>query len=588
MDRYIPDFVCLQKGLIVEIDGGIHLKQQEDDKLRTEDLETLGYTVIRFENKEVIGDVDSVIKKVQSTLNSLPERQHDEDEAAAKVPPSEGFREVIEIPIPLDENQLPLILPDVTSFKPTGDGRAPLANNADWVKNHYETDIMPGYAGSSWYFLRYMDPKNDQEFASKENIDYWQNVDVYFGGAEHAVGHLLYARMWHKFLYDLGYVKTDEPFKKLVNQGMIQGRSDFVYRMNYSYTETRLEGENTMGIDLPVIYVSKEYYDKNKSGTFDTLDTEKFNIAISEAKALSEKLGFSASGLKVNSNSISPINVEIELVAFGEKQERELILEEFVKHSRLGKNAILVLNDRGKYICGEDPEKMSKSKYNVINPDDVIEKHGADCFRMFEMFLGPIEQSKPWDDKGISGVSNFLKKFWRLYEPLIEGAGSPSPSEKGPEAEVAELKVLHKTLKKIADDIERLNFNTCISAFMIAANELSAMNCHKRDILELLLIALAPFAPFTTEELWERLGHKESIHLASYPKIEEKYLVEDSHTYGVSVNGKVRAEISLSLDITPQEAEHQVLALDAIKKWTNGNPPKKFIFVKGRIINVVV
>lgn len=483
-----------------------------------------------------------------------------------------------DIPYALDEKELPLVLPEVSSFKPTGDGRAPLANNANWVKNRYETDTMPGYAGSSWYFLRYMNPNNDKEFASKEKLDYWQNVDIYFGGAEHAVGHLLYARMWHKFLYDLGYVKTDEPFKKMVNQGMIQGVSKFVYRMGFAYHETRTPENQILGEGLPMIFVSKEYYDKINSNILSVSERDKLNEAIIEAKALASKKGFFSSGLNFDINNYSVLHVEVDLV-----NSDELDIQKFKEKSRLGNdNAVIVLNEEGKFICGTSPEKMSKSKYNVINPDDVIEKHGADCFRMFEMFLGPIEQSKPWDDKGISGVSNFLKKFWRLfYEQNTWLVTDDAASE-------PELRTLHKTLKKIADDIERLNFNTCISAFMIATNELTALKCHKRAILEPLLIALSPFAPFITEELWQKLGHRESIHKASYPKIEEKYLVENTHTYGVSVNGRVRAEITLPLDASPQDAEAQVLALEAIQKWTNGTPPKKFIFVKGKIINLVV
>ncbi len=451
-----------------------------------------------------------------------------------------------DIPVPLNENELPLVLPEVSSYKPTGDGSSPLANNADWVKQHYETDTMPGYAGSSWYFLRYMDAHNDKEFASKEKMDYWGNVDVYFGGAEHAVGHLLYARMWHKFLYDLGYVKTDEPFKKLVNQGMIQGQSKMISVLFISD-----ESNNYDGCIIPPPNDSNRFLDK----------------------------------------AIIAINFPIEyIISEGDKyylteenlQRAKLRYPKFANYFISYENQSESDREKERVEVSLVVEKMSKSKYNVVNPDDVIEKYGADCFRMFEMFLGPIEQSKPWDDKGISGVYNFLRKFWRMF---ADEKGWKVNEDKATDAE---FKVLHKTLKKIAEDIDRLSFNTSVSAFMIATNELTSLGCNKREILEPLLIALAPFAPFITEELWSKLGHTESIHKAVYPKVEEKYLTEDSFNYPVSINGKVRAQVNLSLELDSKQVEQHVLELENIKKWTNGNPPKKFIFVKGKIINVVV
>ncbi len=454
--------------------------------------------------------------------------------------PDLPFGESNDVPYPVFDPS-PLELPVVSSFKPTGDGRSPLANNEEWVKNHYETDTMPGYAGSSWYFLRYMDPQNDKEFAAKSKIDYWQNVDVYFGGAEHAVGHLLYSRMWHKVLFDLGYVNTDEPFKKLVNQGMIQGVSRFIYR-----------GSARPDVIIPFNKIESEL-------TGDELKLLGINSI--------DDLGL-----------ICPIHVDISLV----DEHGNLKIDEFKKWRPEYGNAVFLLNADGHYHCGSSVEKMSKSKYNVVNPDEVIAKYGADCFRMFEMFLGPIEQSKPWDDKGISGVSNFLKKFWRLF--YEQGVWQVTEET----ANAVELKVLHKTLQKLEDDIERLNFNTCISGFMIATNELNSLACHKRSVLEPLVISIAPFAPFVAEELWEKLGNSGCVHHAAFPKVEPKYLIESSHKYPVSINGKVRAEIELPLDITPQEAENEVLGLDSVKKWTNGNPPKKFIYVKGRIVNVVV
>jgi len=441
-----------------------------------------------------------------------------------------GEGESNDIPIPLDESLLPLILPDVTSYKPTGDGKAPLASNADWVKKGYETDTMPGYAASSWYFLRYMDANNPNEFAAKEKLDYWQNVDLYVGGTEHAVGHLLYSRLWHKFLFDLGYVETDEPFKKLVNQGMIQGVSKFVYR----------------SANKPNVFVSAD---------------------VLENHAAQDRLG-----------ALTAIHVDVRFV-----EDDVLNIDKFRKWRPEYEQAEFVFGKDGKYHCGTAVEKMSKRYHNVVNPDDVIEKVGADCFRMFEMFLGPIEQSKPWDDKGISGVYNFLRKFWRLF--YSDGGDWKITDE---EPTQAEYKVLHKTIKKVAEDNERLAFNTCVSSFMICVNELAALNCSKKKILEPLVITLAPFAPFITEELWQALGHNTSVNLASFPIADEKYLIETAHNYGVSINGKVRAQIQLALDLTEEEVKAQVLALENVQKWTNGATPKKFIFVKGKIINVVV
>ena len=443
-----------------------------------------------------------------------------------------GEGESNDIPIPLDEKLLPLVLPEVSSYKPTGDGKAPLASNADWIKHGYETDTMPGYAASSWYFLRYMDANNPDEFASKDKLDYWQNVDLYVGGTEHAVGHLLYSRLWHKFLFDLGYVETDEPFKKLVNQGMIQGVSKFVYR----------------SANKPNVFVSADRINEADTG---------------ELKDL---------------GALTAIHVDVRFV-----EDDILNIEKFRKWRPEYESAEFVQSKDGKYYCGTAVEKMSKRYHNVVNPDDVIEKVGADCFRMFEMFLGPIEQSKPWDDKGISGVYNFLRKFWRLF---YSDAGNWKITDEEPTQ--AEYKALHKTIKKVTEDIERLAFNTCVSSFMICVNELAALNCSKKKILEPLLITLAPFAPFITEELWQALGGDTSINLASFPIADEKYLVETAHNYGVSINGKVRAQIQLPLDLTENEVKEQVLALEGVQKWTNGAAPKKFIFVKGKIINVVV
>jgi len=494
--------------------------------------------------------------------------------------PDLPFGESNDLPVALSENELPLVLPEVSSFKPTGDGRSPLANNAEWVNNHYETDTMPGYAGSSWYFLRYMDPNNPNEFAAKDKLDYWQNVDIYFGGAEHAVGHLLYSRFWHKVLFDLGYVNTDEPFKKMVNQGMITYQSAYVYRFNF-YVKKATEDLNdkaiqhTIFLNHGLIFFTKSYYDDYISGNLS--GTDLLEICIKRFPKFKTEI-VDAYGIDLDRISITPIRTHISFVE-GDVLNTSLFADS--KNELRDSKFVFEASDET-YRVGREPDKMSKSKLNTVNPDDVIAQYGADCFRMFEMFLGPIEQSKPWDDKGISGVSNFLKKFWRLfYNETDWQVTNDAPTD-------AEFKILHKTIKKIGEDIERLNFNTSVSAFMIATNELTSLKCHKRVVLEPLLVCLAPFAPFITEELWAALGNKGSIHAAKFPVWEQKYLTESEHTYAVSINGKMRAEIKLPLDITAQDAEKQVLELDKVKQWTNGNAPKKFIFVKGKIINVVV
>lgn len=420
--------------------------------------------------------------------------------------------------------QLPVELPMVENYKPGPEGQGPLANIEDWVTTEAgqrETNTMPGYAGSSWYFLRYMDPHNDTEFAGRAATDYWQQVDLYVGGTEHAVGHLLYSRMWTKALYDLGYIGFDEPFKRLLNQGMIQGSSRFAYR---------IEGTNK--------YVSaglrKEY---------------------------------KVTEVRVDVNIVDGLELDIEALKRWrpEYADAEFILED------------------GKYICGAEVEKMSKSKYNVVNPDDIVAQYGADTFRMYEMFLGPIDISKPWDTKGIEGVHRFLKKMWRLYAD--DQKGWIVTDEKATDAE---LRALHKTIKKISDDIERFSFNTSVSQFMICVNELSTLNCHKREILEPLAVTICAFAPHIAEELWHKLGHTDSVINASFPKYEEKYVTENSKVYPVAVNGKTRLEMEFPLDAEAAHVEREVLSDETIKKWMEGKEPKKFIYVKGKMINVVV
>lgn len=422
----------------------------------------------------------------------------------------------------LPESELPLLLPEVESYSPGPEGQGPLANIPEWTAKQLETNTMPGYAGSSWYFLRYMDPGNDAAFASRQATDYWNQVDVYIGGTEHAVGHLLYSRMWTKALYDLGHLSFDEPFKKLVNQGMIQGSSRFVYRKR---------GTN--------IFVS--------AGLKDQYETD---------------------ALHADVNFVDGYELDIE--AFKKWRNGEYA------------NAEFILED-GKYLCGAEVEKMSKSKFNTVNPDMLVDKYGADTFRMYEMFLGPIEQSKPWDTKGIEGVHRFLKKFWRLFFDEQKGAvwNNDAPTD-------AEYKSLHKAIKKIEEDTERFSFNTAVSAFMICVNELSDLKCNKRAILEPLCILMTPYAPHIAEELWYALGNAGSVLDAAFPVFEPKYLVESSKEYPVSINGKVRTSLSFALDADQATVEAGVLANEVVQKWLEGKPPKKIIYVKGKMINVVI
>ncbi|NLB67512.1 MAG: leucine--tRNA ligase [Bacteroidales bacterium] len=426
------------------------------------------------------------------------------------------------IAVPMDISELPLELPEVDAFLPTESGEPPLARAQGWEIDGYpiETSTMPGFAGSSAYYLRYMDPHNSEALVSREANEYWRNVDLYIGGTEHATGHLIYSRFWNKFLFDRGYVCEEEPFKKLINQGMIQGRSNFVYR---------IQGSNT--------FVSCGLKDQ-----YDTME------------------------IHVNVNIVENDRLDIEAFKnwMPDYADAEFILED------------------GEYICGWAIEKMSKSMFNVVNPDMICERYGADTLRMYEMFLGPLEQSKPWDTRGIDGVHRFLRKFWRLYHE--RGAFAVSDAKATP----AELKVLHKLIAKVQSDIESFSFNTSVSAFMIAVNELSDLKCDKREILEPLVILISPFAPHIAEEIWSSLGHKKSISTASYPEYVEEYTIEDSFEYPVSFNGKLRFKITLPLSISPEEAKAAVLADPMTERYLQGGTPKKIIVVHSKIINVVV
>ena len=416
---------------------------------------------------------------------------------------------------PVSESELPITLPPIENFGPTEQGEPPLARVEGW---EYELSTMPGFAGSSAYYLRYMDPRNNEALVSKRANEYWRNVDLYVGGIEHATGHLMYSRFWNMFLYDLGYVCESEPFKKLVNQGMIQGRSNFVYRVvgTNKFVSLNLKGDyQTQEIHVDVNIV------KN-----DVLDLNAFRAWRPEFK------------------------------------DAEFILE------------------NGQYICGWAVEKMSKSMYNVVNPDFIVEQYGADTLRMYEMFLGPLEQSKPWDTNGIDGVHKFLRRFWRLFfDRNSEWAVTDEqPTEK-------ELKTLHKTIKKIREDIENFSFNTSVAAFMICINELG--ECHKRAILEPLSVLLAPFAPHITEQLWSLMGHTETIFNTAYPVCEEKYLVESSFEYPIMINGKLRCKQVYPLSATPAELQADVVTKEEVQRWLEGATPKKIIVVPGKIINIV-
>lgn len=428
------------------------------------------------------------------------------------------------IPYPLDESKLPLELPEINAYLPTEKGEPPLGRAENWHTPEgypYELSTMPGFAGSSAYYHRYMDPHNDKNLVSKEANEYWENVDLYIGGTEHAVGHLVYSRFWNKFLFDTGYVCKNEPFKKLVNQGMIQGRSNFVYRVKNTNTYVSLNLRDKY--DCTPIHVDVNIVEN------DVLDTAKFREWRPEFK------------------------------------DAEFILE------------------NGKYVCGWAVEKMSKSMWNVVNPDLIVEKYGADTLRMYEMFLGPLEQSKPWDTNGIDGVHKFFRRFWRLYH---DKDNQPCISDETPSKE--ELKTLHKAIKKVTDDIEKFSFNTGVSTFMVCVNELTDLKCNKRAILEPLVIILAPYAPHIAEELWSLLGHNQTIFDAKWPAHNEEYLVESIFTCPVSFNGKTRFTLDIPLNLPQADVEKIVFENENTQKYLEGKAPRKIIIVPNKIVNIVV
>ncbi|MVN92906.1 leucine--tRNA ligase [Mucilaginibacter aquatilis] len=481
------------------------------------------------------------------------------------------------LPYLINESELPLILPEIDKYLPTESGEPPLGRAEDWkYQNEYEYELstMPGWAGSSWYWYRYMDAQNGTDFASNEAVEYWKDVDLYIGGSEHATGHLLYSRFWNKFLKDIGLAVEEEPFKKLINQGMIQGRSSFTYRLN----------PLLLGIDdnfvKPEVYVSKGIYELYKEGDFDTIE----QIALFYKDLLPE-------GAEIGEMDFSKLHVDVNIVS-----NDALDIAAFRTWRPDNDKAIFVLEDgsviypaddaqsESKYICDVEIEKMSKSKFNVVNPDDLIERYGSDTLRMYEMFLGPLEQSKPWNTNGIEGVFKFLRKFWRLFhnDQWEFTVSNDAPSK-------AELKSLHKIIRKVEEDIERFSFNTSVSSFMIAVNELTDLKCNKRAVLQELVIILSPYAPHICEELWTLLGNDAgTLSYAAYPVFNPSYLVEDEFAYPISVNGKTRLNINMALTLEPKEVEALVLANPDVQKYLDGKTPKKVIVVKGRIVNIVI
>jgi leucyl-tRNA synthetase/very-short-patch-repair endonuclease len=527
--QFIADFVSLEKGIVIEVDGGHHNLIKEADQARTEMLNHLGFTVLRYTNDEVLSNPQAVADEIKQKLDSSQDRQasrSNDGSEVGKVSPAGGDLE---------------------------------------GAYEYELSTMPGWAGSSWYWYRYMDSQNPTEFASKEAIEYWKAVDLYIGGSEHATGHLLYSRFWNKFLKDLGLVVEEEPFKKLINQGMIQGRSNFVYRV----TTYDKDGSPSN------FYLSKKQWNR-------------YDDPNENAGMLFEEWGF-----PINSNyatSHAALHVDVNIVT-----NDILDIKKFREWREEFKDAVLILEDgsisspsgggwEGAYVCGVEVEKMSKSKFNVVNPDDIIERYGADTLRMYEMFLGPLEQSKPWNTNGIEGVFKFLRKFWRLFH---NDAWAITISDNEPTK--AELKSLHKIIRKVEEDIDRFSFNTSVSSFMIAVNELTDLKCNKRSILQDMVITLSPYAPHICEELWVMLGNGAgTLSYAPYPKFNPEYLIENEFAYPVSINGKTRMNLNISLSLEGKEVEDLVLANADVQKYLDGKAPKKVIVVKGRIINIVV
>ena len=514
------------------------------------------------------------------------------------------------LPQMVDKKHLPIALPEIEKYLPTEDGQPPLGNAKKWYWNTktnavssppsdaleedyifpLELNTMPGWAGSSWYWMRYMDAHNEEEFASKEALDYWQNVDLYIGGSEHATGHLLYSRFWNKFLKDKGFAPTEEPFKKLINQGMILGMSAFVYRVLPSVTiKKMIDFGNMDKVFNRKCIISKKNVSEVENGNFESIETF-INQVILDHKEYGFEVEWNYAKTNVNPihvdlSCINDITNELDIEAFknhplyADYKDAEFILENGSLYSSC---SLSTGEGRGEaYIVGREVEKMSKSKYNVVNPDDICNEYGADTLRLYEMFLGPLEQAKPWNTAGITGVFGFLKKLWRLY---FDDNGLMVTNDE-PTAEM--YKSLHKTIKKVTEDIENFSFNTSVSQFMICVNELQQLKCHHRAILEPLAIIISPYAPHIAEELWNALGHEGSVATVDFPIFQEKYLVESEKEYPVSFNGKMRFTIKLPLDLTAAQIEEIIMADERTIAQLAGNTPKKVIIVPGKIINLV-
>ena len=502
-----------------------------------------------------------------------------------------------DVPYAFQDDELPIVLPPVDKYLPTEDGEPPLAraNNEDWKTktgeplafdgDRMEYNTMPGWAGSSWYYLRYMDPNNENEFVSKEKADYWGQVDLYIGGAEHATGHLLYSRFWCKFLFDKGYISFNEPFKKMINQGMILGVSNFIkiynlipkfiadineipYNYNNKYKLILSKNIDFELKDFPKLYpeLYKKIYSRIYSD-FKRLNPHAVNGSIEEGL-----YGTFQSSFRIDINAVDGEKVDLDILSRNASFS-------FLKDEEC---YVLAEEDGSFLISSSEIEKMSKSKYNVQTPDELVEKYGADTLRCYEMFLGPLEQAKPWDTKGINGVSNFLRKLWRLFhegETFAVSTGEPNKKS---------LKTLHTLIKKATDDIERYSFNTVVSGMMIAVNELTDQKCNNKAVLSDLLIILSPYAPHLAEELWQKLGNTESISKATWPVFNPSFLEEDAFEYPVSFNGKMRFKIELPTNLSKEDIEKEVLAAEQSAKYLEGKAPKKVIVVPKKIVNIVV
>ncbi|HBO29008.1 MAG TPA: leucine--tRNA ligase, partial [Leeuwenhoekiella sp.] len=514
------------------------------------------------------------------------------------------------MPQMIDAAHLPIHLPEVEKYLPTEEGEPPLGRADVWAwdtKTHavvsndkidhetvfpLELNTMPGWAGSSWYFFRYMEKAlRDEAFASKEAMEYWQNVDLYIGGSEHATGHLLYSRFWVKFLKDRGFTPVEEPFKKLINQGMILGESAFAYRINEGYYD--YEGSFSEELDKQFEFIfsdvlngrivsydlleGKKLYDAIAGEKFslnDVFDKKYFEDDFKDSGFNLDKITFTVTKLHVPVEFVDLKN-QLDVSGFSTWYQGELY------------NDVRFQNENNTFLVKREVEKMSKSKYNVVNPDDICEEYGADTLRMYEMFLGPLEQAKPWNTAGITGVHNFLKKLWKLYHQVDKAGNLGDFEVSDAPASKEAMKTLHKTIKKVQEDIENFSFNTSVSTFMIAVNELAAAKCNNREVLEPLAVLISPYAPHIAEELWSLLGHDESIATAAFPEFDEKHLVESSKEYPISFNGKMRFTMELPLDLSKEEIEKAVRAHEKTQEYLGGREPKKVIVVPGKIVNFV-